>query len=542
MVHATGEILQGRYRIVSFLSKGGMGTIYQALHLHLNIPVAIKEMLPQPDLDPDTLAQLRQQFQREAAVLARLNHPHLVNVTDFFEEGGSVYLVMRFIEGESLAQRIERQGALPEQEVLIWADQLLDALAYCHAQGVIHRDVKPHNVIICNERAVLVDFGLVKLWNPRDPRTRTAMRGMGTPQYAPPEQYDAQAGSGYTDVRADVYGLGATLYHALTGRLPPTATERIVDPTALVPVRELNSKVSARTETAVVRALELQPPARFQSAVEMRAALAGAATDTTGTQVLPARSAAATQVKRRTAIPARVWGLLGAAAAVAVLALLMGVVLTLGSGSDRAIHTPRAEEMVTTTPTAITEMVEKTAVPSPSPLPAATSRPTRTPPQRPTPTQMATVTPRAQSVTSTPVPPTSTSVSPTSTQEPLTTPTPAPRATAPEPVAPAQGGEYRSPITFQWGGSLGAGQAYQVTARHPGSGYAIQSGLLTDQSWTADLPADKYGEWRWVVAVVHGGKTLATSSEWMFWFNPSGGDGGGGGGGGGTKEPTPAPP
>ena len=544
MVHATGEILQGRYRIVSFLSKGGMGVVYQAQHLHLDVPVAIKEMLPQPDLDPNTLAQLRQQFQREAAVLARLNHPHLVNVTDFFEEGGSTYLVMRFVEGESLAQRIERQGALPEQEVLIWADQLLDALAYCHAQGAIHRDVKPHNVIICDGRAVLVDFGLVKLWNPRDPRTRTAMRGMGTPQYAPPEQYDAQAGSGYTDVRADVYGLGATLYHALTGRIPPTATERIVNPTVLLPVRKLNSKVSARTEAVVDQALKLQPSARFQSAVEMRAALAGTATDTTGTQVLPARSAAATQVKRRTAIPARVWGLLGAAAAVAVLALLMGIALALGSGSDRAIHTPRVEETVTTIPTAVTEVVEKTAAPSPSSLLAATSRPTRTPLQRPTPTQMATVTPRPQSVTSTPLPPTSTPIPSTPTQVPVAPPTLAPRATAPELVAPAQGGTYRSPVTFQWGGSLGAGQAYQVTTHHAESGYVIQSGLLTDQSWTADLPADKYGEWRWAVTVVQNGNTLATSSEWMFWFNPRGGDGGGGGGGGGggTEEASPAPP
>ena len=109
-------------------------------------------------------------------------------------------------------------------------------------------------------------------------------------------------------------------------------------------------------------------------------------------------------------------------------------------------------------------------------------------------------------------------------------------------MAPAQGGEYRSPVTFQWGGSLGAGQAYQVTARHAGSGYAIQSGLLTDHSWTADLPADRYGEWHWVVTVVQSGKTVGTSSEWMFWFNPSGGGGDGGGGGGGPKEPTPAKP
>ena len=186
----TGTILQNRYRIVSLLGQGGMGAVYRAWDMRLNVPVALKEMVPQPGLDSQTLAQLRQQFQQEANILARLNHPHLVRVTDFFEEENNAYLVMDFVEGESLADRIARQGALPETEVLSWAGQLLDALSYCHARGVIHRDIKPQNVVIRPDgRAVLVDFGLVKLWDPSDPRTRTVMRGMGTPEYAPPEQY-----------------------------------------------------------------------------------------------------------------------------------------------------------------------------------------------------------------------------------------------------------------------------------------------------------------------------------------------------------------
>ena len=214
-----GQVLQNRYRVVSLLRKGGMGAVYRAWDTRLNIPIALKELIPQPGLDLHTLAQLRQQFQHEATILASLNHPHLVDVTDFFEEGGNSYLVMRLIEGETLAERIERQKALLEEEVLVWASQLLDALAYCHSQGVIHRDVKPQNVIIRPDgRVVLVDFGLVKLWDPGDPRTKTAMRGMGTPEYAPPEQYDM--GPGHTDPRCDIYGLGATLYHALTGQAP----------------------------------------------------------------------------------------------------------------------------------------------------------------------------------------------------------------------------------------------------------------------------------------------------------------------------------
>ncbi len=268
----TGTTLQNRYRIVSLLGQGGMGAVYRAWDTRLNIPVALKEMTPQPGLDANLLVQLRQQFQQEAAVLARLNHPHMVRVTDFFGEGNNVYLVMDFVEGENLADRIARQGALPEAEVLAWAEQLLHALDYCHGQGIIHRDVKPQNVIVRPDgQAMLVDFGLVKLWNPSDPHTRTAMRGMGTPEYAPPEQYEAEMG--HTDPRSDVYGLGATLYHALAGQAPPTATLRMASPEHFVPVRGLNPHVRPEAEMVVLRAMELARSRRWQSAGEMAAAL-----------------------------------------------------------------------------------------------------------------------------------------------------------------------------------------------------------------------------------------------------------------------------
>ncbi|MGC9083686.1 MAG: serine/threonine-protein kinase, partial [Anaerolineae bacterium] len=160
-----GTIRHNRYRIARLLGKGGMGAVYRAWDLRLNVPVAIKEMVPQPGIDPHTLTQLRQQFYQEAQVLARLHHPNLVRVTDYFEESGNAYLVMDFVEGESLADLIAARGPLPEAQVLEWARQLLDALAYCHSQGVLHRDIKPQNVIIRPDgRAVLVDFGLVKLW------------------------------------------------------------------------------------------------------------------------------------------------------------------------------------------------------------------------------------------------------------------------------------------------------------------------------------------------------------------------------------------
>jgi serine/threonine protein kinase/sugar lactone lactonase YvrE len=269
---SAGQILQHRYRIVSLLGEGGMGAVYRVWDTRLDVPVALKEMVPQPGLDVDTLAQLRQQFHQEAKVLARLDHPHLVRVSDFFEEAGNAYLVMSFVDGEELADLIEREGAQPDAQVRAWAEQLLDALAYCHECGVIHRDVKPQNVIICPDgKAVLVDFGLVKLWDPADPRTRTAMRGMGTPEYAPPEQYSVRGQ--HTDPRSDLYSLGATLYHALTGEAPLSATDRMAMPEEFRTPRQIIAGVSEVLELVILQAVALPIGERWSDAAEMRAAL-----------------------------------------------------------------------------------------------------------------------------------------------------------------------------------------------------------------------------------------------------------------------------
>jgi serine/threonine protein kinase len=406
-----------------------MGAVYRAWDTRLDVPVALKEMTPQPGLDPRTLAQLRQQFQREATVLARLDHPHLVGVTDFFEEGGNAYLVMKFIEGESLAQRIKREGMLPERAVLAWAGQLLHALAYCHAQGVIHRDIKPQNVIIRPDgQAVLVDFGLVKLWDPRDPRTRTAMRGMGTPEYAPPEQYDVQAG--HTDARSDIYSLGATLYHALVGRTPPTATQRIVNPAALAPVRALNPRVSPQVEAALMQALELQPEARFQSTAEMGAAL-GRRPPTTPP---PRRTTGTPATTRAPATPGRraiPWTCIGLAAGAIVLVAALAGGLALGTGllSGDSSPSPPAVAEASATPTGevraedVTVATDTPTSPPPTATPAHTSVPSRTP--QPTSTALPTATPE-----------------PTSTPLPTETPTP---------VCPAVSG----PFAGIWQGAQG---------------------------------------------------------------------------------------
>jgi serine/threonine protein kinase len=512
----SGDVLQGRYRIDSLLGEGGMGAVYKAWDSRLNIPVALKEMTPQPGIDPETLAQLRTQFQQEAQILARLSHAHLVRVGDFFEHQGNAYLVMDFVEGEELAERIKRDGAIPEEQVLTWAGQILDALAYCHSQGIIHRDIKPQNVIIRPDgRVVLVDFGLVKLWNPDDPRTKTAMRGVGTPEYAPPEQYEAQAG--HTDARSDVYGIGATVYHALTGEAPLTATLRMADPEQFQSIWARVTGVSEQTEKAVMKALELPRSRRWQSAAAMARGL-GLPVPAWGAGEVPepvkepapvsgrggtmrmdeGKVRRATGEREKSGIP--VWG--WAAGCLVALVLVAGLV---GGGlvvfSD-VVSIP-AFTKATDTPQP-TDVPTGTATPTATPTPTDTPMPT----DRPTPKPTATSGP-------TPIPPTDTPTPP-----PTTAPTLAPRIVTPVLSKPDRGTTIGSPVVFTWQGSLSGGQTYQVTAYLVNTDFVLQSGLLTTSSWQVDIPADRWGEWHWTVSVVQGGKAEATSDEGMFWFDP----------------------
>lgn len=270
---STGQVVNNRYRIARLLGQGGMGAVYRAWDLSLNTPVALKEMIPEQGIDRHKLAELREQFRREAQVLAGLNHPNLPRVTDFFEWYGNAYLVMDFVEGESLAQLIARQGPLPEGQVKRWAEQLLNALEACHTRNILHRDIKPENIVICPDgRAVLVDFGLVKLWDPRHPKTQRVIRGMGTRAYASPEHFYIRGK--HTEPRSDIYSLGATLYHALTGREPPSAMDR-GGGYALTSPRDLGVTIRPQTEQVIMRAMAMDMDQRFANPQAMRSALQG---------------------------------------------------------------------------------------------------------------------------------------------------------------------------------------------------------------------------------------------------------------------------
>lgn len=275
-----GEVLRERYQIKQFISRGGMGSIYLADDLRLEGRLcAVKEVRLDQSLTDETLRQTRDQFLREATVLARLDHANLPKVSDFFSEEHSDFLVMDFVPGEDLrAMMVEARKNdefLPESQVLAWAGQIADALTYLHSQEppILHRDVKPSNLKLTPSGVVkLVDFGLVKVLAAQE-ATLTIVQGRGTALYTPLEQYGGD--TGHTDVRSDVYALGATLYHLLTNTAPVEARERFLQPNVMPAMIELNPEISPRTERAIAWAMNLHPEERPQSIEAFQNALLG---------------------------------------------------------------------------------------------------------------------------------------------------------------------------------------------------------------------------------------------------------------------------
>jgi eukaryotic-like serine/threonine-protein kinase len=262
-----GMVLRDRYKILKSIAQGGMGSIFQAEDLRLDGRLcAVKAVQSDASLPADAREQAREQFRREASVLARLDHPNLPKVSDFFSEGTYDYLVMDYVPGNDLKTLMgeARQSGrfLSEQEVLAWALQIADALTYLHnlEPPVLHRDIKPGNIRVTPSGLIkLVDFGLVKLLVP-DERTITVLQGRGTALYTPLEQYGGD--TGHTDVRSDIYSFGATLYHLLTNEPPVEAKQRFLKPDSFRPLRAYNSAITAQTERAVLWAMAMHPDDR----------------------------------------------------------------------------------------------------------------------------------------------------------------------------------------------------------------------------------------------------------------------------------------
>lgn len=278
-----GTILRSRYKIIEMVGAGGMGAVYRAEDLRLEgRQCALKEISLEMEPTESARTQAQAQFHREASILARLDHPNLPKVSDYFTEAQREFLVMDFVSGRDLKDLMDnarRQGqTLPEKQVLTWAAQLCHALNYLHSQDppVLHRDIKPANIKLTPGGTIkLVDFGLVKLMVPDDATTITIVQARGTIQYTPLEQYGGD--TGHTDARTDIYSLGATLYHLLTNQPPLDAKQRFLRPGSLVLPRKLNSRLSLRTERAVLHALAMHPEQRPATIAQFRAELLGSA-------------------------------------------------------------------------------------------------------------------------------------------------------------------------------------------------------------------------------------------------------------------------
>jgi serine/threonine protein kinase len=266
----------GPYQIQALLGTGGMGRVYRAHDPRLGREVAIKVLAAPLAQEPGSL----ERFRREARAVAQLHHPHILPVYDFGEQGTLMYLVMPFIPGGTLQGVLRRRGALPLSEAYAFFEPLADALQYAHERGLIHRDVKPANVLLNNEGwALLSDFGLARLVR-RDVETATLTGPgafLGSPAYAAPEMVLEEE----VDRRVDIYALGVLLFQMLTGRLPFAASSTLavlrmqVEQSPPAP-RRLNPAIPPAVEAVVLRALAKAPAERYPSMAAFAAALRSA--------------------------------------------------------------------------------------------------------------------------------------------------------------------------------------------------------------------------------------------------------------------------
>ena len=369
-------MLQGRYRILRQIGGGGMGMVYLAEDTRLaGRRCALKEMSP-AQLAPRDRNWAINAFRQEAQILANLGHPGLTTVTDFFPEEGNWYLVMDYVEGETLEERLARSpnGRLPLEEALGIVSQLCNVLEFLHGQTppVVFRDLKPGNVMLTPQGEVrLIDFGIARFFKPGQTRDTV---NLGTPGYAAPELY---GGLGQSDPRADVYSLGALLHQMVTGYNPATATT----PFPLPPPGSLMRGLPAHVEGVIARATQLQPDLRYQNVRELSRALFPRGR----TLQKPRRTGASPYVLPATAVPSSPgrWLWIGLGAAGILLAgLCVGVILL--SGLFGAEKTPIPPPTPTWTPSPTitplpSESPTPTPTPSPTPPPTATAVPGPTP-------------------------------------------------------------------------------------------------------------------------------------------------------------------
>lgn len=250
-----GTVLEGKYEILKEIGQGGMSTVYLANDTHLNRNWAVKEVKKQGNGENDQI--IVNSLLAEANLVKRLDHPALPRIVDIIDKGGTIYIVMDFIEGESLDKILAANGPQPESKVIAWAMQVCDVFTYLHSQTppIIYRDMKPSNLMLKpNGNISIIDFGIAREYKERGISDTTVL---GTRGYAPPEQY-----SGQTDPRSDIFALGMTMHHLLTGADP-----RNGEP--YVRARALNPDLTVAIEYIIDRCVQPASENRYQSAAEL---------------------------------------------------------------------------------------------------------------------------------------------------------------------------------------------------------------------------------------------------------------------------------
>jgi serine/threonine-protein kinase len=485
-----GQKLNGRYEIIELLGQGGMSAVYKANDPNLKRIVAVKLIHPHLSTDPAFVRR----FEAEAAAVAKLRHPHIIQVYDFNHAAQEYYIVFEFVPGETLQERLARLHQSGRQfdveEVVDIIAKTADALAYAHSKGLIHRDIKPANIMInVMGEPIVTDFGIARIMGETQHTATGAV--LGTAKYMSPEQIKGEQ----IDGRTDIYALGATLYEMLAGQ-PPFMAENpmtlmmmhVTDPPP--DVREMRADVPAALTAVIDKALAKKAADRYQNAADFAAALRGALSaapqppvafaggaatmveappeeativETGSTEVLAATGAAAAAVPPAPPITppppiqqsaggggSKKWLFIGGGVLLLAILALIGFFALSGGGDDQAdadaTATAAAVALLATDEAAAdaeaTDAETGTAVSGTSEalLPAAaTSAPTKTSVPTPTPKPSPTTAPLATSTTAATAttPPTATTIPPTATTMPPTATTMPPTATAPTTLSAA---------------------------------------------------------------------------------------------------------
>ena len=530
-------LLNGQYRILSLLGRGGFGFVYQAEDKHLNEQVAIKELFPALIGDEAILKR----FLAEAKATLRLTHERIVRTYHVFEEGDNYYIVMECMAGGSLEARLQRQGHLPVQEAVRIAAEVCEGLRYAHQRGVVHCDLKPANILFDKRGgAKVADFGVAHVSEQTLSRSWQTPAGFvaGTLPYMSPEQVDGVR----EDPRVDVYALGAVLYRMLTGRTYLAFDARETPRAQVENVQRICSeqpqppsahrrRLPAWLDGVVLKALAKQPEQRYATADDLQAALLQR--ERAAATIPPSRGGPRggepqpppPPATRRAPLPALFWPLLGGAAVLLLVLVIAGMAFFGGGGDDStAAVTPRvAVATLASSPTSapgLTKTPRPTftvTLPPTAPIPTATpsatatrALPPATEPATNTPTGAPTHTP-APTWTPTAVP---TSI-PTSTRAPRPTPTATSTAPAPTAAAPTRPRPTATRVPATAGQQLPApglvgppeGQAFsendevilqwQPVGQLPADGYYVVTLAYSHQgaTWTDETPWTKKTQW-----------------------------------------------